>query len=331
MMLISWINILTLSFIIIISISIAMSTNSPLPIWFSMELNTSAIIPILSMTNNKDKGIVMKYQIINSFAALIFIFSALNMEVYSMNEKNFQILSLIMMSSMIIKLGMFPFLFWFISLMKNMNWYAIFLMTSIQKIIPMIILIWMEMKMSILMILSVTIVNVIIAAIGTLMYNSSKMIMAFSSISYSSWMVMIMINNTSIWMISMMIYLMNMMLTTKILNYKNFNFLNKTSKTKNIMLTIILLNLGGLPPMAGFAMKIIILKFIMSVMSSILLITSMIFMSSTLIILFSYLKMIISSMMKTSINMIWINNININPMMKLIISLMLILPLITLW
>lgn len=330
MLVIPWINIVIISLIILIRIIISISTNSPLPIWYSIELNTSAIIPILAITNKKDKGVAIKYQIINSFAALIFIFSRLNLELFPINEINFQVLSLLIISSIIIKLGIFPFIFWFISVIKNINWYAIFIITTIQKIIPIVILIWIEKNLNNSILLILICFNATIAAIGTLTSNSIKIIIAFSSIRYSRWLILIIVNNPVIWRVSIFIYSINIIFTTKIINLKKILFLNKPSKEKNINLAIIIINLGGLPPIAGFAIKIIILKHILSTCSFIIVLARIILILSTLIILFTYIKIIIRSIIKNSINLIWIKKKD-NKSIKLIFNIIITLPIIIIW
>uniref|UniRef100_UPI0030FE85D2 NADH dehydrogenase subunit 2 n=1 Tax=Austropallene halanychi TaxID=3135633 RepID=UPI0030FE85D2 len=323
----SWMYIMTMSLMILMSIMMTISMNNPLPMWFAMELNTSAIIPILAMNNKKNKGMAMKYQIINSFAALIFMFTTMNMNMM-MNKMN--LMYMLMMLSMIMKLGMFPFMFWFISIMKNMNWYSIMLLSSIQKIIPLMILTWMELKMNFLMMNIIIIMNVTITAINTLTSNNIKIIMAFSSISYTSWIMMIMMYSNTYWMLIMFIYTMNMMLLTKMMSKKKMNKLMKTSKEKNMMMAFILLNIGGMPPMAGFAMKIMIIKLIMTSMSTMLFITSLIMLVSATMMLFVYMKLIISSMMKMQMTMTWKKMKN-KSMMKMMMMISMITPMILMW
>nr|YP_863651.1 NADH dehydrogenase subunit 2 [Nymphon gracile]ABF93283.1 NADH dehydrogenase subunit 2 [Nymphon gracile] len=323
----SWMKIFVLFLITLLSISMGASVNTPLPLWYSMELNTSAIIPILALTNKIDKGMAMNMSVINSFCALVFVFISLSLDLFFFKGSTVEILCVIMMSSMLMKLGVFPFCFWFISVMKSVSWFSFFMLSSIQKMLPMVVLIWMFMKINNFLLVMLLSLNSILAAMGTLKTNSVKLIFAFSSISYTSWFILVSFNSSVVWLMSMLIYILNMMFIIKIISLKKLKMIKDSFKESSLVLIFLILNVGGLPPMSGFAMKLFMMKTLIFSGSNMILMGSFILMFSAILILFSYIKIIISSIMIVSVKMSWkiINNLK---MMKFFVFLNLFLPLL---
>ena len=92
-------------------------------------------LPILMSIEISPLENSMKYFLIQRIGSIIFILSAL---ILSFNYMT--IIELLIVISLLIKLGAAPFHGWFVSLAKTININTIFILSTIQKVIPLIIL-----------------------------------------------------------------------------------------------------------------------------------------------------------------------------------------------
>nr|WOW98983.1 NADH dehydrogenase subunit 2 [Cixiini sp.] len=272
-----------LLFLLSLMLSTMMSINSNnwLTLWMTLEINMFMFLPMMAKKKMKDQP--MKYFIIQSLSSSMIVSSIL---INSINQTPLN-QSMMLVISFMLKLGLAPLHMWVPTIMNKMNWMNCLIMSSILKISPMT---FVSQMMSFKMFLFPLILSLFAGSISGLKQTSMKKIMAYSSVSNSTWMVTSFLLKKSTAMIFMMIYsLMNMLIMMN-LKKNNLIYLNqmnsKPIKQKlNFMLSM--LSLSGLPPTIGFFNKWMILKETIkfSLMLSILMI-----LTST-ISMFFYLRM----------------------------------------
>lgn len=209
------------------------------------------------------------------------------------------------------KIGRSPFHSWFPQVIKNLTWNNCLILSTWQKIIPIIILSYCLSNHIIIM-------SAILSSFtGRLMginQTNLKLLIAFSSINHISWIILALIINFSIWIIYFGVYsFINFIL---IINFKhlNLNFLrqiytNNLSSPIKIFLLINFLSLGGLPPFVGFLPKWILINFL--VLNQIYLIRIILIMRS-LINLFFYLRINFTSLILNNSQLRWIKQKKLN-------------------
>lgn len=277
---------------LIIRLIIFFSSNSWLSIWISLEVNLFSFIPLILTISeiNKEKSSIIYFlnQTISSRILLICsILIILN------QQKNF--VSLIIIFIMILKIGLFPFHMWVISIIENINWKLIFLLTTIQKIIPIIIIsICIKEKTLLIIIL----INFIISSLIGISSFSLRKIMNFSSINHISIIIISLVFSKKIFRLYLLIYFfINWVLILKFEKRKiNFSFetLKQTKKkTTDIVFTILIFNIMGIPPFIRFVPKVII--FIKIIEFSIILPLIILIIFNT-ISTFFYLRIIFSNL-----------------------------------
>nr|YP_010329941.1 NADH dehydrogenase subunit 2 [Pseudoips prasinana]UNP54693.1 NADH dehydrogenase subunit 2 [Pseudoips prasinana] len=292
-------------FILFFSTLISISANSWFGCWIGLEINLLSFIPLISSSNNMlSTEASLKYFLTQSIASINFLFSII-MKMTLM--KNFEInnfLSIMINSSMLMKMGSAPFHFWFPYIVEGLSWFNNFILMTWQKITPMILLSYYLNKNFIIIIVML---NVIIGAIGGLNQTSLRKLMAFSSINNLGWMLSAIMISENLWifylflysfMISSMCFLFNIlnMFFINQLYINNMNFLIK------IGLLINFLSLGGLPPFIGFFPKWIIINFMIN---NHMYIMTFIFIMMSLIVLFYYIRIIFSAFMFNYFKMKW--------------------------
>lgn len=217
----------------------------------------------------------------------IIFFSLNELKIKNFNFSNF--LNLILFSSLILKIGIAPFHFWFPNVIEGLSWIINFLLITWQKIAPLIIISFTINFYFFIFIFF----SSIIGAMGGLNQTSLRKLIAYSSINHLAWMLSAIINNEIIWinyfffysLISLSIILIFFKLSIFWINqiFTNFNF----KKNSKLLIFIPLLSLGGLPPFLGFFPKWLVIENLLINNFFIILINLIFF---TLITLFYYIR-----------------------------------------
>nr|YP_003734702.1 NADH dehydrogenase subunit 2 [Cotesia vestalis]ACH71086.1 NADH dehydrogenase subunit 2 [Cotesia vestalis] len=280
---------LFLIILLLINPIMCFSMNSYFSIWINMELNLILFLTFIIMNNLNLYDLSMKYFLINSMSSSIFLFFVI------MNFMNLSMFSNLLMNFMIfIKLGMPPFHFWYIDLMKNLNWISCLILSSWQKLIPMLIMFYIFNENFFMIIL---IISMIISIFKAFISINLKIIFAYSSINHLCWMMMLLIYSLNLWMVYYISYLIMNFSIFFIFNKMNFIYLNDLNKMifffNSKFNFMMLISLGGIPPLFGFLIKwLSILE--MSFLSNYFILMIMIFFS--LIFLYYYIRLLFNNM-----------------------------------
>nr|QZZ18163.1 NADH dehydrogenase subunit 2 [Badamia exclamationis] len=314
-------------FILIMSTLISISSNSWLGCWIGLEINLLSFIPLISNSNNlMSSEAALKYFLTQSIASINFLFSILLKMILLKNFEMDNFFSILINSSMLMKMGSAPFHFWFPNIIEGLSWLNCFILMTWQKITPIILLSYYMNKNFLFIIMMI---NTIIGAIGGINQVSLRKLMSFSSINNLGWMMASILISENLFMIYFMIYsflisimcfffyMLNVYFINQLFIF-NMNFLLK------FMLFMNFLSLGGLPPFLGFFPKWIIINFL--ILKKFYLI-SFIFILMSLITLFYYIRIIYSSIMFNYMKLKWFkifikNNYFIIIMLFNLISLM---------
>nr|QXP43462.1 NADH dehydrogenase subunit 2 [Camptoloma vanata] len=292
-------------FILFFSTLISISTNSWFGCWIGLEINLLSFIPLISSPNNMlSTEASLKYFLTQSIASINFLFSII-MKMTLM--KNFEInnfISIMINSSMLMKMGSVPFHFWFPNIVEGLSWFNNFILMTWQKITPIILLSYYINKNFIIIIINF---NIIIGAIGGLNQTSLRKLMAFSSINNLGWMLSAIMISENLWMFYLLLYSFMIsflcfffyMMNTFFINQLFINNMNFFIK---INLLINFLSLGGLPPFMGFFPKWIIINFMIN---NYMYIMTFIFIMMSLITLFFYIRITYSIFMFNYFKMKW--------------------------
>nr|YP_010381735.1 NADH dehydrogenase subunit 2 [Symplanella unipuncta]UDL72123.1 NADH dehydrogenase subunit 2 [Symplanella unipuncta] len=272
----------------LLSTMMTYSSTSFLMSWMSMEINLIAFLPLASKSK-KMKDQLMKYFIIQNLSSSMMLMSMiLNFKIEA--PINFEKLLLI---SLMMKMGLIPFHLWIFSFMEKLTWMNCFLMNTIQKLSPTLIMPQMINFKEIIFPMSM---SLMIAPTIMMKLNSMKKILTCSSIYNSQWMISsIYLSKNMFIMFSLIYSLLNFSLMKK-LKSQNMMFLNqineKTTMTK-LNLLINLISMSGMPPTLGFFPKwMILIK-----MNEISILISLMMLISSIISTFIYLKMNSSMML----------------------------------
>nr|YP_009489504.1 NADH dehydrogenase subunit 2 [Euryades corethrus]SPP23407.1 NADH dehydrogenase subunit 2 [Euryades corethrus] len=293
-------------FILFFSTLISISSNSWLGCWIGLEINLLSFIPLISNHMNLlSSEAALKYFLTQSIASINFLFTIIMKLMLMKNfEMNF-IFSILINSSMLMKMGSTPFHFWFPNIVEGLSWINYFILMSWQKISPMILLSYYINNNFILII---TLLNVIIGTLGGFNQTSLRKIMAFSSINNLGWMLLSLMISNNLWLFYFILYcffsgIMCFLFNMFNMFFINQLFINNMNFSIKFSLMINFLSLSGLPPFLGFFPKWIIINFLIN---NNLLMICFIFIMMSLIMMFIYIRIIYSSIMFNYFKMKWL-------------------------
>nr|AVN67949.1 NADH dehydrogenase subunit 2 [Parcoblatta bolliana] len=278
---------------------ITVSSNSWLGAWMGLEINLLSFIPIMSSNQNiYTTEASLKYFLIQALASPILLFliiskTMINDFFYMFNST---INSTIMTTPLLLKSGAAPFHWWFPSVMEGLDWINCFLLLTIQKIAPLILISYTLMISYFSMIIIIS--SVFIGSIGGYNQISIRKILTYSFINHTGWMLSALLLGNNFWLTYFSIYSLLTLTIIMIVKPFQISFINQTLLMNNnnaimkFLLFTSLLSLGGLPPFLGFLPKwVVIQNMVMNNMF--ILVTIMVVMF--LITLYYYLRICYSS------------------------------------
>nr|AZL93192.1 NADH dehydrogenase subunit 2 [Dryinus sp. ZJUH_2016011] len=230
-----------------------LSMKTWLSMWICLEINTFLFILSLMLSYKFVWEVSINYFFIQIMSSTILI-TVMISNYYNFNM-NSPTMSIMWTLSLMMKLGMTPFHLWFIKMMLGLDWFFCFLLTTTQKF-PLFIL-FFSFNNSVISKM-IIIMSSMHASYKMFEMVNMKSIMAYSSITHSSWMLMILSEIFNMWMFYFVIYtilMFSLLGIFKMMNIYHLNDLFSWSYNKNLLLFLLMLSISSLPPLSGFMIK----------------------------------------------------------------------------
>nr|QKJ82468.1 NADH dehydrogenase subunit 2 [Mus saxicola] len=306
------ITLMIIYFTIFLGPIITMSSMNLMLMWVGLEFSLLAIIPLLiNKKNPRSTEAATKYFVTQATASMIILlaivlnYKQLGSWVFQQQTNNLILNMTLVALSM--KLGLAPFHLWLPEVTQGIPLHMGMILLTWQKIAPLSILIQVYHLMNPTIILILAISSIFVGAWGGLNQTQMRKIMAYSSIAHMGWMVAVLPYNPSLSLLNLLIYILLTVPMFMMLMFNSSTTINSISLAWNkmpmmlTMIVLILLSLGGLPPLTGFLPKWIIIT---ELMKNNCLILATIMAMTALLNLFFYTRLIYS----TSLTMFPTNN-----------------------
>nr|YP_010528175.1 NADH dehydrogenase subunit 2 [Aelia fieberi]UXW64329.1 NADH dehydrogenase subunit 2 [Aelia fieberi] len=248
-------------FTLVASTMITLSSNNWVSMWMGLELNMMSFIPIILNKNNKSSAEAgMIYFLIQSVSSMMLMFMIMMIMIKYMMPN--YIMNTVITISILMKLGAAPFHMWMPEMLSKINWYKSMILMSWQKMAPLMMM--SNMNTNNIMINCAILMSVIIGSLGGINQTSLRKLMGYSSINHLGWMLAIN-KNINMWMLYFMIYSVMIMIVCQTFNKMKIYFINQVGSVNmnspsKIILFIMMLSMGGLPPFIGFLPKWIVIQ-----------------------------------------------------------------------
>nr|YP_010579416.1 NADH dehydrogenase subunit 2 [Leptestheria dahalacensis]UNY33472.1 NADH dehydrogenase subunit 2 [Leptestheria dahalacensis] len=287
-----------------LSVMIVISSTSWYTAWVGLELNLLSFLPLIltSKMNLSFSEASMKYFLVQALSSVLLLFGSL------MSSYSAYALVLVFFALML-KLAAAPFHFWVISIVEMMSWTSVFLLFTIQKIAPLVLLFstFVVYETSLLALLFI-IFSAVIGSIGGLSQCMLRSMMGYSSINHMSWLLSSLYVSRELMESYFILYIL--VLLPMIILFLNSSFFHVSQlshimfSSKKVLSFFCLLSLGGLPPFLGFLPKWIVINKLVEI-HMLMLILFLVFMA--LITLYYYLRLTYSSFMISSSSVFSLN------------------------
>nr|WDE34047.1 NADH dehydrogenase subunit 2 [Bavayia insularis]WDE34054.1 NADH dehydrogenase subunit 2 [Bavayia insularis]WDE34059.1 NADH dehydrogenase subunit 2 [Bavayia insularis]WDE34060.1 NADH dehydrogenase subunit 2 [Bavayia insularis]WDE34063.1 NADH dehydrogenase subunit 2 [Bavayia insularis] len=250
---------------------VTMSSSHWILAWAGLEMNTLAIIPIISKQHHpRATEAATKYFLIQATASAVILFAS-SMNAWKTGQWNIYQTSspesiILLTLALAMKLGLAPLHFWLPEVLQGSPLLITAIISTWQKLAPTTILymITNNLNQHTLMILGLT--SAILGGWMGLNQTQTRKIMAFSSIAHMGWVFMALAISPNLTLLTLSVYLLMttaMFASLMTLMTKTLLDLGTTWPQTPILLSITMLtlvSLGGLPPLTGFIPKWLILK-----------------------------------------------------------------------
>nr|YP_009104465.1 NADH dehydrogenase subunit 2 [Heliornis fulica]AHA13326.1 NADH dehydrogenase subunit 2 [Heliornis fulica] len=256
---------------LLLGTTITMTSNHWVMAWTGLEINTLAIIPLISKSHHpRATEAAIKYFLVQAAASALLLFSstinAWQTGQWDITQLNQPAASTLLTVAIAMKLGLVPFHFWFPEVLQGSSTMTALLLSTIMKLPPTIIMILVSHSLNSTLITSMAIMSAALGGWMGLNQTQVRKILAFSSISHLGWMTVIMLYSPKLSLLNLCLYIVMTTATFMIINTikttKLSTIMTSWAKTPtlNAALMMILLSLAGLPPLTGFLPKWLIIQ-----------------------------------------------------------------------
>nr|WAB70048.1 NADH dehydrogenase subunit 2 [Osteocephalus aff. cabrerai DO-2022] len=267
--------------------------------WIGLEINTLAIIPLMTKTPHpRAIEAATKYFLTQAAASALILFSStinawLTGE-WSINNEINSASAILLSIAIAMKLGVAPFHFWLPEVLQGLTLKTGLILSTWQKLAPMALLIQLSQSVNLTLMLTLGLLSTVIGGWGGINQTQTRKILAFSSIAHLGWMVAILKISPQLTLLNFTLYILmtsTLFLTFMYLDTKNIYELSTSwSKTPTLsaLSLLSLLSLSGLPPLTGFIPKWMIAQ---EMVKQDLTMFALVILMSTLLSLFFYLRL----------------------------------------
>nr|YP_007624320.1 NADH dehydrogenase subunit 2 [Grus paradisea]ACN53606.1 NADH dehydrogenase subunit 2 [Grus paradisea]QKM77612.1 NADH dehydrogenase subunit 2 [Grus paradisea] len=256
---------------LVLGTTITISSNHWMSAWAGLEINTLAIIPLISKSHHpRAIEAAIKYFLVQATASALVLFSSMinawSTGQWDITQLNQPMPCLLLTTAIAMKLGLVPFHFWFPEVLQGSSLTTALLLSTVMKFPPITILFLTSHSLNPALLTSMAVASAALGGWMGLNQTQIRKILAFSSISHLGWMTIIIMYSPKLTLLTFYLYsLMTITVfltlnTTKALKLSTMMITWTKIPTLNATLMLTLLSLAGLPPLTGFLPKWLIIQ-----------------------------------------------------------------------
>nr|QNH73687.1 NADH dehydrogenase subunit 2 [Treron vernans] len=251
--------------------TITISSNHWVMAWTGLEINTLAIIPLISKPHHpRAIEATIKYFLVQATASALLLFSSMSNAwatgQWDITQLTHPISCLLLTIAIAMKLGLVPFHFWFPEVLQGSPMTTALLLSTVLKFPPITILFLTSHSLNPTLLAIMAITSAALGGWMGLNQTQVRKILAFSSISHMGWMSIIIVYTPKLTLLTFYLYTLMtatvflILISTKVLKMTTMMISWTKTPMLNATLMLALLSLAGLPPLTGFLPKWLIIQ-----------------------------------------------------------------------
>nr|AHY87277.1 NADH dehydrogenase subunit 2 [Phylloscopus poliogenys] len=256
---------------LLLGTTITISSNHWVMAWAGLEINTLAILPLISKSHHpRAIEAATKYFLVQATASALVLFSSMTNAWHTGQWDITQLTHpgscLILTSAIAMKLGLVPFHFWFPEVLQGSPLTTGLLLSTVMKFPPITLFLMTSPSLNPTALTSMALLSTALGGWMGLNQTQIRKILAFSSIAHLGWMTIIISYNPKLTLLNFYLYALMTAATfltlnsTKVLKLSTLMISWTKAPSLNAMLFLTLLSLAGLPPLTGFLPKWLIIQ-----------------------------------------------------------------------
>nr|AIR93823.1 NADH dehydrogenase subunit 2 [Sarcocheilichthys nigripinnis] len=239
--------------------------------WMGLEINTLAIVPLMAQHHHpRAVEATTKYFLTQATAAAMIMFaSTTNAWIsgeWDMTNMSNPIATTMLIAALALKIGLAPMHYWMPEVLQGLDLLTGLILSTWQKLAPLAIIIQIAPAIDPLLLTALGLTSTLVGGWGGLNQTQLRKILAYSSIAHMGWMIIILQYAPQLTLLALGTYIFMTsaaFLTLKLSSTTKINTLAMTWSNSPMLATtttLVLLSLGGLPPLTGFMPKWLILQ-----------------------------------------------------------------------
>nr|WNH18878.1 NADH dehydrogenase subunit 2 [Haemulon flavolineatum] len=238
--------------------------------WMGLEMSTLAIIPLMAQHYHpRAVEAATKYFLTQATAAAMLLFASTTNAWLSgqwdIHQMSHPLPVTMITIALALKIGLAPLHSWLPEVLQGLDLTTGLILSTWQKLAPFALLLQIQANNpTILILLGIT--STLVGGWGGLNQTQLRKILAYSSIAHLGWMILVLQFSPTLTLLTLITYFLmtfSTFLIFKLNNATNVNSLATSWSKAPAMTTLaplVLLSLGGLPPLTGFMPKWLILQ-----------------------------------------------------------------------
>nr|ABM17015.1 NADH dehydrogenase subunit 2 [Etheostoma uniporum]ACP39916.1 NADH dehydrogenase subunit 2 [Etheostoma uniporum] len=238
--------------------------------WMGLEMNTLAIIPLMAQHHHpRAVEATTKYFLTQATAAAMLLFASTTNAwltgQWDIQQMTHPLPTTLIIMALALKIGLAPVHSWLPEVLQGLDLTTGLILSTWQKLAPFALLLQIQPTNSTILI-ALGLTSTLVGGWGGLNQTQLRKILAYSSIAHLGWMIIVLQFSPSLTLLTLLTYFVMTLSTFLVFKLNKSTSINMlaTSWAKAPALTaltpLVLLSLGGLPPLTGFMPKWLILQ-----------------------------------------------------------------------